>query len=173
LVGIGEGAQAAALRSLARSNVTLLGRQPFAVIRHHLQTCRALVFPGIEDFGIVPVEAMAAGAPVIALGRGGALETVIDGVTGCLFHEQSVGALKAAVVRLHSGALHADPLVLHAHARRFDVSRFQREMRMLIDAALRGRALDGLRSVGDEPPLVAAERAGELAARRARADAIG
>ena len=79
---IGEGDQAAHLRRIARSNVQLLGRQPFSVIREHLQTCRALVFAGVEDFGIVPVEAMAAGAPVIAFGRGGVLETVIDGVTG-------------------------------------------------------------------------------------------
>src|SRR5207342_1828247 len=105
LVVIGEGQQAATLRAQARSNVRLLGRQPFSVIRQHLQTCRALVFPGVEDFGIVPVEAMAAGAPVIAFGRGGALETVIDGVTGCLFNKQTVEALKAAVMRIESGAL--------------------------------------------------------------------
>jgi glycosyltransferase involved in cell wall biosynthesis len=168
LVVIGEGGQAAALRAQARGRVQLLGRQPFSVIRHHLQTCRALVFPGIEDFGIVPVEAMAAGAPVIAFGRGGVLETVRDGVTGCLFHEQTVDALKAAVVRLESGALRADPRLLHAHAQRFDGVHFQRAMRALIDAALRGDAL-GERGA-EVVPLHAAETAGEPAPLRARAD---
>jgi glycosyltransferase involved in cell wall biosynthesis len=89
LVVIGEGEQAARLRRLARSNVRLLDRQPFAVIRQHLQTCRALVFAGVEDFGIVPVEAMAAGAPMIALGRGGVLEIVHDGITAaCSINRQ-------------------------------------------------------------------------------------
>jgi glycosyltransferase involved in cell wall biosynthesis len=137
LMVIGEGPQLGPLRALARSNVQVLGRQPFAVIRHHLETCRALVFTGVEDFGIVPVEAMAAGAPVIAFGRGGVLETVQDGITGCLFHEQTVDALKAAVVRVDCGAWRADPIALHAHAQRFDAAHFMREMRALVDDALR------------------------------------
>jgi glycosyltransferase involved in cell wall biosynthesis len=140
LVVIGEGEQAAELRAQARNNVHLLGRQPFAVIREHLQTCRALVFPGVEDFGIVPVEAMAAGAPVVAFGRGGVLETVRDGVTGCLFHEQTVEALKAAVLRIEKGGLSFDPMAAHAHAQRFDAARFQREMRALIDGVLASHA---------------------------------
>jgi glycosyltransferase involved in cell wall biosynthesis len=144
LVVIGEGEQAARLRRLARGNVRLLGRQPFAVIRQHLQTCKALVFAGVEDFGIVPVEAMAAGAPVIAFGRGGALETVHDGITGCLFHEQTVNALKAAVARIESGALDIDPIMLHAHAQRFDAARFRREMRAVIDSALRSHSVPQL-----------------------------
>lgn len=135
LVVIGEGEQLALLRGTARPNVTLLGRQPFNVIREQLQTCRALIFPGLEDFGIVPVEAMAAGAPVIAFGQGGALETVIDGVTGALFHEQTVEAIKAAVARIESGALRIDPALAHHHAQRFDGARFEREMRAAIDAA--------------------------------------
>jgi glycosyltransferase involved in cell wall biosynthesis len=135
LVVIGEGDQAAALRAQARGNVRLLGRQPFSVVRQRQQTCRALVFPGVEDFGLVPVEAMAAGAPVIAFGRGGALETVIDGVAGCLFSQQTVEALKAAVMRVESGALCVNPNALHAHAQRFDTARFERRMRAVIDAA--------------------------------------
>jgi glycosyltransferase involved in cell wall biosynthesis len=136
LVVIGEGDQTRALQAQARSNVTLLGHQPFDVIRRYLQTCRALVFPGIEDFGIVPVEAMAAGAPVIALARGGALETVIDGVTGCLFHEQEVGALKAAIESVETGALSFDPDAAHRHAAAFDAAAFKRRMQAVIDAAL-------------------------------------
>jgi glycosyltransferase involved in cell wall biosynthesis len=158
LVVIGEGEQQRALQALARSNVQLLGRQPFEVIRYQLQSCRALVFPGLEDFGIVPVEAMAAGAPVIAFGRGGALETVRDGVTGCLFHEQSVEALKAAVERIESGALRIDPAVAHRHALAFDGARFEREMRGVIDAALRAHALPGQPPVWRSEPSTAVRR---------------
>jgi glycosyltransferase involved in cell wall biosynthesis len=135
LTVIGEGEQMRELQRLARPNVRLVGRQSFDVIREHLQTCRALVFPGVEDFGIVPVEAMAAGAPVIAYARGGARETVRDGVTGLCFHEQSVSAIKAAVQRLESGALRFDPQLLHQHARTYDRSRFLREMDAMIQRA--------------------------------------
>jgi len=137
LTVIGEGEQMPELRRLARPNVRLLGRQPFEVIRSQLQTCRALVFPGVEDFGIVPVEAMAAGAPVIAYARGGARETVRDGITGLWFHEQSVEALKSAVRRVEGGALRFDAQLLHEHALAFDRSRFLREMGALIERALR------------------------------------
>jgi len=137
LTVIGEGEQMAELQRLARPNVRLVGRQPFEVIRQQLQSCRALVFPGIEDFGIVPVEAMAAGAPVIAYARGGARETVRDGITGVWFDEQSVDALKAAVGRIESGALQFDAQVLHQHALAFDRARFLLEMQALIQRALR------------------------------------
>ncbi len=149
LVVIGEGEQMALLRQVAKPNVTLLGRQPFDVIREQLQTCRALVFPGREDFGIVPVEAMAAGAPVLAFGQGGALETVIDGVTGAFFHEQTAEAIQAAVARLESGALSIDPAAAHRHALRFDAARFEREMRAAIDAAL---GLPAPRALQPAPP---------------------
>src|SRR5205823_14856301 len=77
LVVIGTGQDERRLRTLAGPGVTFLGWQPDAVIRDHLRRCRALLFPGEEDFGIVPVEAQACGAPVIALDRGGATETVV------------------------------------------------------------------------------------------------
>jgi glycosyltransferase involved in cell wall biosynthesis len=136
LTVIGEGEQMADLKALADPNVRLLGRQPFDVIRQQLQTCRALVFPGVEDFGIVPVEAMAAGAPVIAYARGGARETVRDGITGLWFDEQNVEALKAAVRRVESGAARFDPRALRRHAQRFDRARFMHEMAALIQRAL-------------------------------------
>ncbi len=97
LVIIGDGSEMAALRGSAPENVTFLGRQSFAVLRQHLETCRAFIFPGIEDFGIAPCEAQAAGAPVIAFAQGGALETVKDGVSGVFFHEQTPEALVAAI----------------------------------------------------------------------------
>lgn len=137
LVVIGEGEQAAELKRIARGNVRLMGRQPFEVVKDHLQRCRALIFPGVEDFGIVPVEAMAAGAPVIAYAKGGALETVVDGETGLLFREQSADSIKQAVLRVESGELSFEPSTLAAHARRFDQAVFKEKMRAFIDAAMK------------------------------------
>ena len=111
------------LKAGAGPNVTFLGKAPFDVLRRHLAACRALVFPGEEDFGIVPVEAMASGRPVIAYGRGGALDTVIDGATGVHFHDQSVDGLIAAVERIER--MEFDSAALAAHAARFDEAAFR------------------------------------------------
>ncbi|WP_294289847.1 glycosyltransferase [uncultured Sphingomonas sp.] len=124
LVVIGEGDLMEDLRKRAKPNICLLGRQPFDVVKDHLERCRGLIFPGIEDFGIVPVEAMAAGAPVIAYGRGGILDTVIDGKTGILFHEDSAEALVEAVQMVERGDIRFDAAALHRHAERFDKERF-------------------------------------------------
>lgn len=105
LVVIGEGAERRALERVAGDTVTFLGSAPFDVLRHHLARCKALVFPGAEDFGIVPVEAQASGRPVIAYGRGGVLETVVDGKTGILFGECSVEGLVEAVERFEQSGL--------------------------------------------------------------------
>jgi glycosyltransferase involved in cell wall biosynthesis len=102
-----------------------------------LAQARALLFPGEEDFGIVPVEAQAAGVPVIAYGVGGAGETVIDGDTGVLFAEQSAAALAAAIERFESLTL--DPEAARENARRFGRARFRAEMAAVIEAAAEGR----------------------------------
>lgn len=99
LVVIGGGEMLGYLRKIAGPTVTILGAQPFEVLKHHYARCRALVFPGEEDFGIVPVEAMASGRPVIAFGRGGATETVVAGRTGLFFSIQSTEAVIDAVER--------------------------------------------------------------------------
>lgn len=127
LVVIGEGELLPELRRIARPNVQLLGRQSFEVIRDHYERCKALVFPGVEDFGIVPVEAMACGKPVIAYGMGGAMDTVIDGVTGMLFARQDVAALTQAVLRFESECDAFDPGRIREHALRFSTSRFAEE----------------------------------------------
>ncbi|MEN3149933.1 glycosyltransferase [Neorhizobium sp. IRAMC:178] len=100
LVVIGGGEMLDRLRKIAGPTVTVMGAQSFEVLQHHYARCRALVFPGEEDFGIVPVEAMASGRPVIAYGRGGATETVIAGKTGVFFSTQSVEAVIDAAERL-------------------------------------------------------------------------
>ncbi len=96
LVVIGEGTERARMQRLAGPCVKFLGWQPDDVIRDHYRTCKALLFPGEDDFGIVPVEAMACGAPVIALGRGGAAET-IDSRVGRIYTEPTAEGLLDAI----------------------------------------------------------------------------
>ena len=134
LVVIGGGEMLAELRGMAEPNVTLLGPQPFDVLRHHYARCRALVFPGEEDFGIVPVEAMASGRPVVAYGRGGATETVVEGVTGTFFRDQTVDGLLDALERC--GRMDFDPGAAVAHAAAFGTDRFMAEMGAFVDSAL-------------------------------------
>ena len=111
LVIIGTGQDERRIRALAGPMVELLGWQPEAVIRHHLRRCRALLFPGEEDFGIVPVEAQACGAPVIAFGQGGATETVLppergSSATGMWFEDQTRGIVDCCHRILRSRCLH-------------------------------------------------------------------
>ena len=103
LVVIGTGPEAPDLKRRAGPCVEFLGWQPDSVVADHLQRCRAFLFPGIEDFGITPCEAQAAGAPVIAYAEGGALETVRDGVSGLFFKPQTVEGLIDAIKRFEKG----------------------------------------------------------------------
>lgn len=113
------------LAARARDNIAFLGKVPFAELKSHMARCKALVFPGEEDFGIVPVEVMASGRPVIAYGRGGATETVREGETGLLFHDQSVDGLIEAIERFErSGLAEADPYAIAAHTTRFSEANF-------------------------------------------------
>ena len=136
LVVIGEGERLASMRKLAGPTVTVLGAQPYAVLRDHYARCRALLFPGEEDFGMVPVEAMASGKPVIALAKGGALDTVVDGVTGILFGQSTPDALIEAIDRFEASEHEFDPVRIAAHAQKFDRTVFKRRMRAVIDACI-------------------------------------
>ncbi len=143
LVVIGDGEQLAPLRSVAGPNVRLLGRQPFSVIRDAYAKCRALIFPGVEDFGIVPLEASASGRPVIAFRAGGALETVVDGETGLFFDAQTPEAIIEAVDRFEATMSRFDPARIRRHAEGFRTDRFKAEMRAVIEDRLaRERAGD-------------------------------
>lgn len=137
LVVIGGGEMLNKLRQLAGPTVTVMGAQPFDVLRQHYARCRALIFPGEEDFGMVPVEAMASGRPVIAFGKGGATETVLEGVSGTFFAEQSVQAITSAVMRLADSNL--DPVRIVEHARQFGREEFLHKMRKHIDGLFADR----------------------------------
>jgi glycosyltransferase involved in cell wall biosynthesis len=143
LVLIGSGQDLPRLRSLAGPDVTLLGWQSDEVIRDHLRRCRALLFPGEEDFGIVPLEAHACGTPVIALARGGATETVLDldrpTPTGVLFQEQSEVSMSAAIETFerHEGAF--TPEAARRQALRFSRERYERELLAYLETVVRGQ----------------------------------
>ncbi|HEX6542242.1 MAG TPA: glycosyltransferase [Ktedonobacterales bacterium] len=119
---IGTGRDEAALRRLAGPSVQFLGWLPDEEVRAQMAGCRALIFPGEEDFGLVPVEAQACGRPVIAYGAGGALASMVEGATGLFFHEQTPEALAAAVLRFRDEQF--DARVIRQHAEAFDTTRF-------------------------------------------------
>lgn len=126
LVVVGTGPEEKRLRELAGPTVQLLGRRDDAELSDLYARCRAFLFPGLEDFGIAPVEAQAAGRPVIAFGEGGAGETVVHGETGLHFAEQSVDALAAAIEEVERRTF--DPTRCRANAQRFDVGHFREHM---------------------------------------------
>ena len=113
LIVIGEGPERARLEAMAGPTVRFLGWQRDEVIGDYYRSCRALLFPGEEDFGIVPIEALACGAPVIALGRGGVAETVDDTV-GRTYSEPTSAALLAAIDAWESEGCPHDPIRLAA-----------------------------------------------------------
>lgn len=126
LIVVGEGRDRARLEAMAGPTIEFKGRLPQAEVVDLMANCRAFFFPGFEDFGIAPVEAQAAGRPVIALARGGALDTVIESQTGLFFQEQTVEALMAAIERFER--LEFDPRAARANAERFSQARFRHEL---------------------------------------------
>jgi len=137
LIVIGGGEMLDDIRRLAGPTVKVLGSQPFDVLKQHYARCRALIFPGEEDFGMVPVEAMASGRPVVAYGRGGAVETVADGLSGVLFAEQTVADISSAVRNLSNLEIDSGKIV--THAKQFGRDQFFRKMHRHIDCLLAQR----------------------------------
>lgn len=131
LVVVGFGPETARLRAMAGPTVEFRGRVSDAEVAGLLARCRALLFPGLEDFGITPVECQAAGRPVIAYGRGGILDTVADGVTGLFFEEQSEEALVEAILAFEARTW--DPALCRRNAERFGADEFRRRMRATVE----------------------------------------
>lgn len=126
---VGEGPEGTRLRRLARANVRFLGSVDAEVLKNYYAGCRALIFPGEEDFGIVPLEAQSCGRPVIAYGKGGALETV-SSESGLFFNEQTPEALMEAVRQFEHLRFH--PARIREGALRFDREIFKKRMRELV-----------------------------------------
>lgn len=128
---IGDGPDRRRLEKMAGPTITFLGRQSDEAVARHLAECRALVFPGEEDFGIAPLEAMACGRPVIAYMAGGALETVIEGMTGLFFDRQTPAALMQAIKRFQFTVFEKNKL--RAHALKFDKAEFKRKIERFVN----------------------------------------
>jgi glycosyltransferase involved in cell wall biosynthesis len=134
---VGDGPERLRLAKAAGPSVRFLGSVGQNELPRLYAGARFFVLPGEEDFGIAAVEAQAAGRPVLALGRGGALETVVEGKTGIFFPEPTVESLLEGIAAIDR--LQPDPIRIHQEARRFDVARFRPELKRAIDGCL-GRA---------------------------------
>jgi glycosyltransferase involved in cell wall biosynthesis len=139
LLVVGSGPEEARLRALAGPNITFLGWRPDAEVAELYARCRAVLFPAVEDYGIVPLEAAAAGRPTLALGRGGALETMVgldDGrepPTAVFFAEPTVESLTGAIRTFETAVHRFDPRALRARAARFDRPIFAERIREYVE----------------------------------------
>jgi glycosyltransferase involved in cell wall biosynthesis len=143
LLVAGSGRDRARLEALAGPTVTFLGRVPDGDLPDLMSRCKAFIFPGLEDFGIAPVQAQAAGRPVIAFQGGGALDTVIPGVTGEFFAEQTVDSLTAVLAAFDAGRYVAGRM--RTHALKFDQAEFRRQLGAFVERAheRRGQGANG------------------------------
>ncbi len=137
LVIIGDGPQMELVRSKSLANVQVLGYQSHDVLKDHLQRARAFVFAAEEDFGIAPLEAQACGTPVLAFGKGGALETILHGKTGLLFQEQTADAICAAVDKFEKDRGAFTAKACRENALRFAPDRFRREFTEFLENSWR------------------------------------
>ncbi len=132
LLVIGDGPDMEKIKKKAGINVEILGFQSKEQLKKMMQKAKAFVFAAFEDFGIIPVEAMACGTPVIAFGKGGVLETVMENRTGVFFEKQTVESIVDAVFRFESAADQFNPEVIRQHACRFNKERFNREYKEFV-----------------------------------------
>lgn len=138
LIVLGSGSELSHLKALAGPGVQFLGQATDEELEAYVQHAEALIFPGLEDFGIVPVEAMAAGTPVIAFDQGGASETVLDGVTGILVKQQTVAAFASAMRDFRANDY--ETTKLKARAEEFSEKVFQHKLKSLVNSLMAGRA---------------------------------
>jgi glycosyltransferase involved in cell wall biosynthesis len=131
LVVVGDGSEMKMLKSMARSNVSFVGKVSDRQLLDCYQNCRALVFPTLEDFGLTPVEAQCCGKPVIAFNKGGALETVIDGKTGVFFTSQTEQALIEAINRFEKMSF--DRRLIRENGQRFDKRSFFNKFQKMLE----------------------------------------
>lgn len=131
LVVIGDGEQREYLKSLADENITFTGRISDEEVKDYLQRCKAMIFCAEEDFGIVPLEAQACGRPVIAYGKGGALETVVDEETGVFFNKQEIESVVTGIEEFEK--LNLNTQGIYKHAMKFSRERFKKEIEEVVN----------------------------------------
>jgi glycosyltransferase involved in cell wall biosynthesis len=146
---VGTGTEVESLKARALPNIEFLGRIPDDELNSIFSRCLALVFPQEEDFGITPLEAMAAGRPVIAYKKGGALETVVEGKTGTFFEEQNAQSLVEAVRAFRPEIYQPD--VLHDHAMKYDDKVFKGSIQNLVNNAWNGSHEESAEATKREP----------------------
>jgi glycosyltransferase involved in cell wall biosynthesis len=129
-VVIGDGPMLKELKRVKSPNIMFLGKESDEVVRDYYARCRALVFPGEEDFGITLLEAMASGKPVIAYRKGGALETVLEGKTGVFFAEPTEESLLSALEQFE--LMNWDPAAIRVHASKFDIGFTRKKLEAFI-----------------------------------------
>lgn len=137
LIIIGDGPEAAKIKRAP--NIEFLGYVPNEILRKYLQKAKAFLFAAIEDFGILPIEAMACGTPVIALNKGGTAETILNEQTGLLFEEQTTSDIQKAVRKFET--MQFDPTTISKHASRFSKERFRSEYKQFVDAKIKEKRL--------------------------------
>ena len=133
LIVIGEGPEKTHLAVNAPSNIKFLGYQPFKAMKSYLESAKGFVYSAVEDFGIAPIEAQAAGTAVIGFRKGGLLETVIEGETGLFYDEQTPESLINAVNQFESSGLQFDADRMHQHAAQFSKQRFKEEIQAYVN----------------------------------------
>lgn len=136
LVLIGDGPEKNKILKKLTHNIVYLGYQPQQIIQEYLGKAKALIFAAEEDFGIIPVEAQACGTPVIAFGRGGALETVIENKTGLFFYEQSSFAIQEAVYKFESYYDLFIPKIIRSYSEKYNINRFKKEFTTFVEQKL-------------------------------------
>ncbi len=135
LVVIGSGEEYDEIRKIAKSNIEVLGYQSDAVLKEHMQKAKAFMYAAVEDFGIVPIEAMACGTPVIALNEGGTAETVIDGINGVHFQKQTKEDIVKSVKKFETLSFNAEDI--SKYAQKFSTTRFKKEIQEFINSKLK------------------------------------
>jgi glycosyltransferase involved in cell wall biosynthesis len=131
----GKGPDFEKIKKIAKPNIQILGYTSEDELKQYMQKAKAFVFAAEEDFGIVPVEAQSCGTPVIAFGKGGALETVIDGETGLFFHKQDVPSLLEAIEKFEK--LTFNYTVIRENALKYSKQRFEKEMKEFVEEQYR------------------------------------
>jgi glycosyltransferase involved in cell wall biosynthesis len=133
LIVVGNGPEKNRIKNIAAGNVEFVGYQPPEKLKEYMQKAKAFVFAAEEDFGIIVVEAMACGTPVIALNKGGTAESVLDGLTGIHFNEQIIDSIYSAIKKFEGSAHEFDPLFIRKHSEQFSRKIFEKKIQQFVN----------------------------------------